>query len=123
MNKTLLPMIGMAAAVSLLVGCGGTSPMVKERVAKSETAVQQAITTVGSSENGAIELQSAKDNLQTAKSQLAAKNEKGAERYAQKAQLNAELAVAKAQSSAARKAADEVLASVETLRKEAARPQ
>jgi predicted nucleic acid-binding Zn-ribbon protein len=123
MNKTLLPMIGMAAAVSLLVGCGGTSPMVKERVAKSETAVQQAITTVGSSENGAIELQSAKDNLQTAKSQLAAKNEKGAERYAQKAQLDAELAVAKAQSSAARKAADEVLASVETLRKEAARPQ
>jgi hypothetical protein len=123
MNKTLLPMIGMAAAVSLLVGCGGTSPMVKERVAKSETAVQQAITTVGSSENGAIELQSAKNNLQTAKSQLAAKNEKGAERYAQKAQLDAELAVAKAQSSAARKAADEVLASVETLRKEAARPQ
>lgn len=123
MNNTLLPMIGVAAAVSLLVGCGGTSPMVKERVAKSETAVQQATTTVGSSESGAVELQRAKDNLQTAKSQLAGKNEKGAERYAQKAQLDAELAVSKAQSSVARKAADEVLASVETLRKEAARPQ
>ena len=123
MNKTLLPMIGMAAAVSLLVGCGGTSPMVKERVAKSETAVQQATSTVGSSESGAVELQRAKDNLQTAKSQLAGKNEKGAERYAQKAQLDAELAVAKAHSSTARKAADEVLASVESLRKEAARPQ
>lgn len=123
MNKSLLPTIGVAVALSLLAGCGGTSPLVKERVAKSETAVQQATVTVGSAESGAIELQRAKDNLQTAKSQLAGKNDKGAERYAQKAQLDAELAIAKAQSSEARKAADEVLASVETLRKETARPQ
>jgi len=123
MNKTLmLPLIGIGAAVTLLVGCGGTSPMVKERVAKSESAVQQATATVGTSENGAVELQRAKDNLQAAQAQLKAKNEKNAERYAQKAQLDAELAVAKSQSGEARKAADEVLASIETLRRESARP-
>lgn len=123
MNKTLLPLIGLSAAASLLMGCGGTSPMVKERVAKSETAVQQATATVGNSESGAVELQRAKDNLQTAQAELKSKDEKGAERFAQKAQLNAELAIAKSQSASARKAADEVLASVETLRREAARPQ
>jgi len=43
-------------------------------------------------------------------------------RNATEAQLSAELAVAKSQSAAARKAAEDTLASVETLRKEAARP-
>ena len=123
MNKSLLPLIGLSAAVSLLVGCGGVSELTKERVARSETAVQSATQTLGNSETGAIELQRAKENLAQAQAALKSKNEKRAERYAQQAQLDAELAVAKAQSGAARKAADEVLASVETLRKEAARPQ
>jgi hypothetical protein len=123
MNKTLLPMIGLSVAVSLLAGCGGVSPLAKERVAKSETAVQQATQTLGNSETGAVELQRAKDDLQQAQAALTDKNEKRAERFAQQAQLDAELAIAKSQSGAARKAADEVLASVETLRKEAGRPQ
>ena len=123
MNKTLLPMIGLSVAVSLFAGCGGVSPLTKERVAKSETAVQQATQTLGNSETGAVELQRAKDNLQQAQAALKDNNEKRAERFAQQAQLDAELAVAKSQTGAARKAADDVLASVETLRKEAGRPQ
>jgi hypothetical protein len=45
-----------------------------------------------------------------------------ADRYAQLAQLDAELAVSKSQSASARKAADELLASIKTLRQEAERP-
>jgi hypothetical protein len=122
MHKSLLPLIGMSAAVSLLVGCGGVSELTKERVARSETAVQSATQTIGNAETGAVELQRAKENLAKAQAALKAEKEKEAERYAQYAQLSAELAVAKSQSGAARKAADEVLASVETLRREAARP-
>lgn len=122
MNKTLVPLIGLSAAVSLLAGCGGVSELTKERVARSETAVQSATQTIGNAETGAVELQRAKESLAKAQAALKAKNEKDAERYAQHAQLSAELAVAKSQSGAARKAADEVLASVETLRREAARP-
>lgn len=123
MNKSLLPLIGLSAAVGLLVGCGGVSQVTKERVARSETAVASATQTLGNSETGAIELQRAKDNLAQAQAALKDNDEKTAERYAQRAQLDAELAVAKSQSGAARKAADEVLASIETLRREAARPQ
>lgn len=122
MNKSLVPLIGLSAVVSLLAGCGGVSELTKERVARSETAVQSATQTVGSAEAGAVELQKAKENLAKAQAALKAKNEKEADRYAHTAQLSAELAVAKTQSGAARKAADEVLASIETLRREAARP-
>jgi hypothetical protein len=66
-------------------------------------------------------LQRAKDNLEQAKAALNKKEGQKAERYAQLAQLDAELAISKSQSASARKAADEVLASIQTLRQEAAR--
>ena len=47
---------------------------------------------------------------------------KQTQRYAQLAELDAQLAVSKSQSAAARKAADELLASIKTLRQEAERP-
>jgi len=120
MNKLLIPLIG--GSVALMIGCGGSvSALTKEHVARSETAVQQATQTLGNNEAGAIELQRAKDSLAQAKAAMAAKNDKTADRFASVAQLDAELAVAKSQTASTRKAADEVLASVETLRNEAAR--
>ena len=120
MNKLIVSIVG-AGAVAVLAGCGGVSEVTKERVARSETVVQQAQQTVGNSEAGAIELQKAKDTLEAAQRELNKDNAVAAERFASQAQLTAELAVAKAQSSQARKAADELLASIETLRQEAAR--
>jgi hypothetical protein len=120
MNKLLIPLVG--GSVALMIGCGGNiSALTKDHVARSETAVQQATQTLGNNEAGAIELQRAKDSLAQAKAAVAAKNDKAADRFASVAQLDAELAIAKAQTASTRKAADEVLASVETLRKEAAR--
>jgi predicted nucleic acid-binding Zn-ribbon protein len=120
MNKLILSIVG-ASALNVLAGCGGVSEVTKERVARSETAVQQAQQTVGNSEAGAVELQRAKEQLDAARKELSRENSKQAERYAAQAQLTAELAVAKSQSSQARKAADELMASIETLRQEAAR--
>lgn len=111
----------LALAAGLLAGCGGVSELTKERVARSETSVQQAQQTVGNSEQGAIELQRAKESLEVARRELKDGHEQPAERYAQLAQLDAELAVSKSQSASARKAADEVLASIKTLRQEAER--
>ena len=120
MNKFIVSMMG-AAALGILAGCGGVSEVTKDRVARTETSVQQAQATVGNSEAGAVELQQAKDKLAAAQSELKRDNDKQAERFASQAQLTAELAIAKAQSAQARKAADELLASIETLRQEASR--
>jgi len=113
-----LPLLG---ALAVLAGCSSVSEVTKERVARSETSTQQAEQTVGRSEAGAVELQRAKDHLDQAKAALKKDNSRQAERHAQLAQLDAELAVAKSQSAAARKAADELMASIQTLRQEAAR--
>jgi hypothetical protein len=120
MNKLIVSIVG-AGTIAVLAGCGGVSEVTKDRVARSETVVQQAQQTVGTSEAGAIELQQAKDKLEAARRELDRENAVAAERFASQAQLTAELAVAKAQSSNARRAADELLASIETLRQEAAR--
>src|SRR5512145_1925685 len=111
----------LALTALLLAGCGGVSDLTRERVARSETSVQQAQQTLGNSEQGAIELQRAKDNLDLARKAMKDGKEKPAERYAQLAQLDAELAVSKSQSANARKAADELLASIKQLRQEAER--
>jgi hypothetical protein len=120
MNRIMMSIVG-TSIVGMLVGCGGVSEVTRDRVARSETTVQQAQQTVGTSEAGAIELQQAKERMESAQRALKKEDEVAAERFASQAQLTAELAVAKSQSAQARKAADELLASIETLRQEAAR--
>lgn len=109
------------AMTAVLAGCSGVNELTRERVARSETAVRQAQQTVGSSESGALELQRAREQVDIAKRALEQRDAQQAERAATRAQLEAELAVAKSQSAAARRAADELLASIKTLREEAAR--
>lgn len=121
MNSWMTRAAPLALAAAMLAGCGGVSDLTRERVARTETSVQQAQQTVGNSEAGAIELQRAKESLDTARREMKDGNEQQAERYAQLAQLDAELAVSKSQSASARRAADELLASIKTLRQEAER--
>jgi hypothetical protein len=109
--------------LGLLTACGGISQSTKESLAKTETAVQQAQSTIGTSESGAIELQHAREHLDAAR-RAADKGQEGeALRHANEAKLQAELSVAKSQSATARKAAADMLASIEALRKEAVRDQ
>jgi len=95
--------------------------MTRQQVARSETAVKQAQAAIGNSEAGAVELQQAKDLYEQARQEMDKKNETRAQRFAVQAELQAQLATAKAQSAQARKAADELLASIQTLRQEAER--
>ena len=92
MTRVAVP---LALAAGLLAGCGGISDLTKERVARSETSVQQAQQTIGNSEQGALELQRAKENLDAARKAMKDGNEQVTQRYAQLAQLDAELAVSK----------------------------
>lgn len=119
-RKALTLTLG-ACALALLGACSGVSSLTKEQLAQSEASVQQAQQTVGKSEHGAIELQQARDRLNAAKTAQAKGQEREAERAAAQAKLYAELAVAKSQSADARKAADEVLASLNMLRQETER--
>ena len=119
--KTTLALTLSVSGLALLSACSAVSELTKERVAQSETSVQQAQQTAGKSEQGAVELQQAREKLAAAKSALANGQEQQAERSAAQAHLYAELAVAKSQSADARKAADEVLASLNTLRQETER--
>lgn len=107
--------------LATLGACSNVSALTKERVAQSDTSVQQAQQAVGRSEAGAIELQQAQDRLNAAKAALAKGRQQDAERSAAQAHLYAELAIAKSQSANARKAAEEVLASLDTLRQETER--
>lgn len=111
----------LIAVATMMVGCGGVSEMTKDRVARSDVAVKQASQTLGNSEAGAVELQQARDHLDQARRALDAKKEDEALRHARQAELTAELAVAKSQSASARRAADELHASIRTLREEAQR--
>ena len=118
--------VALALGVSILFGSlsaygSNASDLAKERVAQSDTSVEQARQTLGKSEHGAVELQHAREKLDAAKSALAKKEWKEAERAAAQAHLFAELGVAKSQSADARKSANEVLASLEMLRQETER--
>jgi hypothetical protein len=110
-----------AGAFSMLAACGGISAATKERLAQTQTSVQQAQSTLGTSESGAVELQRAREHLEAAQRAADKGSEGEALRHATEAQLQAELAVAKSQSATARKAAADTLASIEALRKESVR--
>ena len=65
-----------------------------------------------------MELQQAKQTLAQAHQALDKRDDKQAQRLAAVAELDAQLAVSKSQSAASRKAADELLASIKTLKSE-----
>lgn len=113
--------VAAIAIVSQIAACGGVSELTKENVSRAETTVLQAQQTLGGSEHGAMELQRARDHLDSAKKAVADGNENSAAAHAKQAQLDSELAVAKVQSAAARQAADEVHASIRMLQDEAQR--
>jgi hypothetical protein len=109
------------APAALWLGACSVSKETKDLVARTETVVAQAQATLGNNEAGAIDLQRAKDGLAQAQKAVKSGDDKPAQRFAQQASLDSELALAKAQTSTARKASDELQASIKALRDEAQR--
>lgn len=120
-HRSLLARFCIGAATLLVLGACSVSQATKDTVARADTRFQQAKQALGNSEGGAIELQRASDHLQQAKEAVKDGDEKPAQRHAQQAELDVELAVAKAQNATARKAASEVQASLQQLRQETQR--
>ncbi len=118
--RLLLPALSVVA-LAALTACSGVSELTRQQVARSDTAVKQATATIGNSEAGAVELQRAKETYARAQKAVEMNDDTQAQRLAVQAELDAQLAVAKSQNAAARKAADDVLASIQTLRQESER--
>jgi len=114
-------MIFAAVASIALSACSSVSDATKAEVARAETIVAQATQSIGSSEHGALELQQARDHLDAAKTAVGKGDDKNASRNAEKARLDADLALARAQSATAQRAADELTASIKSLRDESQR--
>jgi hypothetical protein len=111
----------VGVATLLMLGACSASQTTKDAVARADTRFQQAQGALGNSEGGAVELQRASNHLQLAKEAVKDGDDEPAQRHARQAELDVELAVAKAQNATARKAAGELQASIEQLRQEAQR--
>lgn len=109
-----------ATTLATLAACS-VSQVTEDAVARADTRLQQAQQALGNSETGAIDLQRANNHLQQAKDAVESGDDEPAQRHAQQAELDVELAVANAQNASARKAAAELQASIETLRRESQR--
>jgi len=99
------------------------SKATKDAVARADTRFQEAQQTLGNSEGGAVELQRASNHLEQAKAAVKGGDDKPAQRHAQQAELDVDLALAKAQNATVRKSAAELQASIDQLRQETQRPR
>lgn len=98
-------------------GCGGTPERPHEDLARAEAGIRQA-EQGGASQYGAVELQSARDKLERARAAVAEEEMRTAERLAEQAALDADLAAAKTRSGKAELSAKELEEGIAVLRQE-----
>lgn len=119
-----VPFSGAAAFIAVLAatlaGCASNEPRPTEELTRARTLIEQARES-GAYQFAATEVQNAQDKLAKAESAADKERHADARRLAVESSLDAELAVAKSRSGKAEAAAEQVAASVETLRQEAAR--
>jgi hypothetical protein len=112
--------IGLLAMIAgssfLLLACAST-PAPTEQIAVTTAAVARA-TSSGGPELAPAEMQTARGKLDRAKLAMVAEDYDQAKSLAQEAQVDAQLAEAKARSIKARKAASELQAGIQVLREE-----
>jgi len=108
--------IPVAAAI-FMAGCASTSPAPTEQMAVSRAAVINA-SSDGGNEFAPLELKSAMDKMDGAERAMVQKNYVFARQLAEQAQVDAQLAGAKARSAKAQKAADALQEESRVLRQE-----
>ena len=122
LHRSLLSRFCVGAATLLMLSACSVSKATKDAVARADTRCQEAQQTLGNSEGGAVELQRASNHLEQAKAAVKGGDDKPAQRHAQQAELDVDLALAKAQNATVRKSAAELQASIDQLRQETQRP-
>lgn len=111
-----LPVLVASASV-FLSGCAASPPAPTEQIAVSKATVVQA-SSAGASELAPAELQTAREKLDRASVAMASKDYEQARILAEQAQVDAQLAVTKARSVKAQKAAAAVQEDSRVLREE-----
>jgi hypothetical protein len=115
-TRAAVPLI---AGLSLLAaGCATTNEALVEEITRTEASIQQVQQSGQTREAGGLELEQAKDKVARARRALENGDESTARRMAVEARLDADLAEAKANSHSSQQAVDEVMASIEALRRE-----
>jgi hypothetical protein len=104
----------MALSASLGAGCASTPPPSFLQARQTVEQAQQA----PADEYAELELHEAQEKLNAAEAAAAAKKNAEAERLAQEALINVQLAQAKADAEHANQAADELAKTIQTLRQE-----
>jgi hypothetical protein len=109
-----------AALLTFVSGCASNEERPTEELIRARTLIEQARQS-GAHQYAARDVEGAQDKLRSAEIAADQRDNAVARRLAVQASLDAELAVAKARSGQAETAAEEVQASLATLREEAAR--
>ena len=109
-----------ALAAAGVLACAAPTAPVRE-IGKAESAVKSAEQENQTQEAAGLEMQMARDKLERAKTALRDGDREKAQRLAEEAQLDAELAQVKAESESAQNAALELERSIQSLRGEAQR--
>jgi hypothetical protein len=108
-----------AIALSAMAACASNAPRPTEAMTRAETSIEQA-DQAGARRFDPGTLDTAKNELAQAKAAADKGDALAANNFAERAELDAELAAARGRSASAKKAAEEVHASIETLRAEIA---
>jgi hypothetical protein len=123
-SRAVIAALNVCASAFALAGCGNT-PSAAPSIAAG-TASLDAARAAGAPEMAAVEINEARSKLDRARVLSAAGDDRGAMRLAEQADVDAQLARAKAGSEKSRRAVTELEASLQTLRDElnraAARP-
>jgi hypothetical protein len=109
-------MSGVGFAALVIAGCASVPPPT-EQIAVSKQAVSNA-TSAGGNEFASADMRAAQDKLDRAIQAMTAEDYKNAQLLAEQAQVDAQLAAAKARSAKAQKAAATVQEDSRVLRKE-----
>ncbi|MCW7536333.1 DUF4398 domain-containing protein [Aquabacterium sp. A7-Y] len=109
------------ATAALLVACAGKPAAPTDQMAVSQAAVDAAVT-AGAVEHAPLELNQARQKLDSAKNAARTDDPLTARRLAEQAEVDAQAASAKANAEKSRKAVAEIEQSIRMLREEMARP-
>lgn len=109
--------VAVAAVACLAAACGSTAERPAEDLARAEAGIRQA-EQGGADRYGAMELQSARDKLERANAAVEDEDMAMAERLAEEAALDADLAAAKTRTRKAEVSVKQVEDSIAMLREE-----